>query len=660
MIVSGGVSVYRDGVRVLPYGEPENDFLNMEERRSYNAGDYIFSHRNTFGRIDIDSFNNPQLEDKSSREGLIENNQYFYFIRTLENLLVDIARNFLSDARKDSMQIREEYIRRNKERKKAQKENEKIEREEKRLANIAIKEAKKRLLDNADAIVALRTKTDELKKEWELIRKTDHLKDSYNDIKNTANKMEKQYRDLFGEIENSIEHLPIKIQRRFENYYDDELKRLINDINKECILSLNRMKGELRVSYDFCMEFLKQKQEEWEVNVAEYIGNIANYKKELLDRTKSITDATISELNEINERFLGLKQELIEKNKDVFGVIDKIRESSCEKYLGGQIQKIQNEVKKVEMTKQKVMEAEGLPAQKYISSTQFIIGELEAEDKIITEMLNQLNEEAMQEIAKMERLLGEYKNNLNAEYSDEYLIGELRQENLSLRKENEIYSELANLGLASEIVNHEFNQLFTNVNNAIRNLSPYLKENNARYWLNQIEVGFRAISDRQNQLSPMYRSYSLKKRKLCLKDFLDSVCRFMDNILAKQGINIENQIDQSVEIMLSPSKMFPVLSNIINNAAYWVLSSDEKIIRFRYEENIQTLFIEDSGLGITAINQEEIFEPFVSYKPNGRGLGLAVAKKVLTSQGFDIEIASLHEKTLRGACFKIILTTEEK
>jgi len=134
----------------------------------------------------------------------------------------------------------------------------------------------------------------------------------------------------------------------------------------------------------------------------------------------------------------------------------------------------------------------------------------------------------------------------------------------------------------------------------------------------------------------------------------------MDNILAKQGINIENQIDQSVEIMLSPSKMFPVLSNIINNAAYWVLSSDEKIIRFRYEENIQTLFIEDSGLGITAINQEEIFEPFVSYKPNGRGLGLAVAKKVLTSQGFDIEIASLHEKTLRGACFKIILTTEEK
>lgn len=48
-----GICVYRDGVRVLPYGEPENDFLSIEERRSKKASRYIFSHRNIFGRIDI-------------------------------------------------------------------------------------------------------------------------------------------------------------------------------------------------------------------------------------------------------------------------------------------------------------------------------------------------------------------------------------------------------------------------------------------------------------------------------------------------------------------------------------------------------------------------------------------------------------------------------
>ena len=75
---AGGIGVYRDNVRVLPYGEPDNDFLELEERRSKSAKYYLFSHRNMFGRIDITSSDNPHLEDKSSREGFIENQYYNY------------------------------------------------------------------------------------------------------------------------------------------------------------------------------------------------------------------------------------------------------------------------------------------------------------------------------------------------------------------------------------------------------------------------------------------------------------------------------------------------------------------------------------------------------------------------------------------------------
>lgn len=660
MVVSGGVSVYRDGVRVLPYGEPENDFLNMEERRSYNAGDYIFSHRNTFGRIDIDSFNNPYLEDKSSREGLIENSQYFYFIKTLENLLIDIARNFLSDARKDSMEIREEYMKKNRERKRAQRENAKIEKEEKRLANIEIQKAKEKLKGNEKKIPMLRAMLEDLKKEWELVRENVNSEDSYNDITNAADSVEKSYYSFIGEIDTNIRELKIDVQKRFESYYGEELLKVIYSFNKECVLSLNRMKGEIKVAFDFCMSYLKQEQEAWELNVGEYIGDIASYKAELLKRSDNIVKSAASVLNDIRENFIDKKKNIIEKYTEVFSSLDAIRGCSYETKLQPGLVKLDKELEKVKLLKQKIADAEGLSAQKYISSTQFIIGELDAEDKLITELLGGIRESAQQEIKKMEDTLVNYDNSVECVYSKDYLIGELRNENIHLKKENEIYSDLANLGMASEIVNHEFNQLFTNVNNAIKNLNPYIKEKNSRYWLNQIEVGFRAISDRQNQLSPMYRSYSLRKKEVILHEFLDSVCKFMDNILTKQEIIVENEIDESVQIVLSPSKMFPVLSNIINNAAYWVLSSDEKIIRFRYEEETQALYIEDSGVGITALNPEDVFEPFISYKPNGRGLGLAIVKKVLESQGYKIEIASDEEKTLQGACFKIILSTEEK
>lgn len=108
---------------MLPYGEPDNDFLELEERRSRKAGYYLFSHRNMFGRIDITSSENPYLEDKSSREGFIENQYYNYFIRTLQNLLIRISVDFLGEMNKNSFKLRQSYLAYNQEKKKEEKEN---------------------------------------------------------------------------------------------------------------------------------------------------------------------------------------------------------------------------------------------------------------------------------------------------------------------------------------------------------------------------------------------------------------------------------------------------------------------------------------------------------------------------------------------------------
>lgn len=73
---SGGLYVFRDGLRILPYGEPGNDFLKMEERRSKGITYYLFSHRRMYGYMEISKLNNPSLVDKSSREGFVENSAF--------------------------------------------------------------------------------------------------------------------------------------------------------------------------------------------------------------------------------------------------------------------------------------------------------------------------------------------------------------------------------------------------------------------------------------------------------------------------------------------------------------------------------------------------------------------------------------------------------
>ncbi|MEW6485276.1 MAG: ATP-binding protein [Pseudomonadota bacterium] len=87
----GGLKVYRDGLRVMPYGRADSDYFSIEERRSKNAGRYFWSNRRMFGRIAITREDNPNLKDKAGREGFIENRASKLFREIVEKILLDSA-----------------------------------------------------------------------------------------------------------------------------------------------------------------------------------------------------------------------------------------------------------------------------------------------------------------------------------------------------------------------------------------------------------------------------------------------------------------------------------------------------------------------------------------------------------------------------------------
>ena len=62
--------------------------------------------------------------------------------------------------------------------------------------------------------------------------------------------------------------------------------------------------------------------------------------------------------------------------------------------------------------------------------------------------------------------------------------------------------------------------------------------------------------------------------------------------------------------------------------------------------------ISDTGRGMPAEERRRVFEPFYSRKPAGTGLGLTIARRIVTSHGGRIEIESTPG---RGACFTILL-----
>ena len=66
------IYLYRDGVRVYPYGDPDDDWLEIDKARGTGRAGNFLSNDQTVGWIDITHEDNPQLRDKTNREGLIE------------------------------------------------------------------------------------------------------------------------------------------------------------------------------------------------------------------------------------------------------------------------------------------------------------------------------------------------------------------------------------------------------------------------------------------------------------------------------------------------------------------------------------------------------------------------------------------------------------
>jgi hypothetical protein len=72
---NGGIRIYRDGIRVYDFGEPGNDWLNLDLRR-VNTPTARTSNNQILGAIRLDARTSADLREKSNREGFIENKAY--------------------------------------------------------------------------------------------------------------------------------------------------------------------------------------------------------------------------------------------------------------------------------------------------------------------------------------------------------------------------------------------------------------------------------------------------------------------------------------------------------------------------------------------------------------------------------------------------------
>lgn len=97
----GGISIYRDDFRVLPYGEKKNDWLRLDLRRVNNPTMRL-SNNQIVGYVSVSLDENPDLKDQSNREGIVESQAFTDLKEIIKNILNQVEQKRYEERPRES------------------------------------------------------------------------------------------------------------------------------------------------------------------------------------------------------------------------------------------------------------------------------------------------------------------------------------------------------------------------------------------------------------------------------------------------------------------------------------------------------------------------------------------------------------------------------
>lgn len=575
----GGLYLYRDNFRVLPYGRTDFDFLGFEKRRAKRAGSFYFSHRRMFGYIELSRLINIHLLDKSSREGLINNVQYRTFKYDLESFFIELAKDIFGTEAKQSIFLnKKEQLKVQSEALKADKKRETAEKVQfSKDLNSYSDRFEKYQNDYKDLLNQLEEKTNQ----------SDVLYSDIEEILDKLKNLDIEYKNLLPKIPKRYKPTDTQLDRldKFEN----KLINFNDTIKKDSAQLMIRVQEKLEI---------KELKIEFEKNFAKYNGTIERLISDNRDILKNKFDFLLKDYSARSKRIIE------DFNLDKDEIISSINSK----------------------------ESVRLQSEKVANKFEFL------REQVIKELLP----------------LIEHLNKLSFDLDEELIQGAYKAEYDSMKYQWDQTRETAQLGIAVEIIDHEFNQLYAKINHSIEKLSndnlftdveqfKFLKQN------------FKQLEDKYDLLSPLYRISGVIAKDIKCNEIYTYLQKFFASKISNNNITFEQTTAFKNHIInIKEPVIHTAFINIINNALYWLRNSNTKQIKLDYFKETNEIVIMNSGQKIEEHRLEKIFQLFYSNRPNGRGIGLYLTKQNLNECYFDIYATNEKEyNSLNGACFVI-------
>ena len=228
------------------------------------------------------------------------------------------------------------------------------------------------------------------------------------------------------------------------------------------------------------------------------------------------------------------------------------------------------------------------------------------------------------------------------------LTDELEEKNRELARKN----RLADLGQMAAHVAHEVRNNLVPVSLYLSLLRRNLREDEQNLEvLDKVEAGFRALDVTVNDLLHFTSDRDPQCQKFSLDELLREICDSLRPQLSAQTIAVSIQIDSELMANADREMIRRALLNLVLNAVDAMPDGGRLELEAIADNDLQ-ITVTDSGLGLSEENLRRLFEPFVTTKQSGTGLGLTIVERIAEVHGGTV---TAENRAPRGARFTLHL-----
>ena len=609
----GGIYVYRDGVRVQPYGDSDYDWLDIERRRTLGAGYYFYSFRRMFGAIELTGSHNLALKEKAGREGFIENRAYRQFRSILLNFFLQSAADFFREEGKHS----EEWEQNRAELQK----NYDIRRRKARQSS-----AKRRVFGKT------------LEQFFDDVQGDTFSEKARAALDITKRRSEQIIRSKRGKSEKALALMRI----------EKEGREAVTEIRKRTIIAKPRGVGLTRTLMNQWLAYSDESKRienqilgPIEVEIEEYVSASAGKADIPLMHFTRINAAVRSRTGDAVGAARRLKRASDESVSQV-AVLARTTARESFKAVNEVVDEVINEL---EQLKRSQVDAEVLSQKRR-----------ELEGKV--DEAFERERETLERLKEQFDALGRYWSKDGFDTVD--LTEALEEELEELRAQRDFDLEMAQIGMAVNIISHEFEKTVTTLRQGFRRMGAWAKANPdlARLYKN-MRSAFEHLDAYLVMFTPLDRRLHRVKVQISGKDIYEFLLDLFEQRFSRHHVLLVATKEFCKFTLVGyPSTFYPVFANLLDNAVFWLQRVREHPRRIELDVNEGVLIVRDNGPGVSKRDRLNIFLPRFSRKPGGRGMGLHVSKATLDKAGYDLRVGEIGENSSVGAVFQIVKKDE--